>query len=71
MHAAYGKACLPHIEKRLLAGQLRIVEFFAGVQVVEIAEADVARFRDPAVAFMNVNTPDELERARALVAELG
>src|SRR4030095_6890340 len=36
MHAAYGKACLPHIEKRLLAGQLRIVEFFAGVQVVEI-----------------------------------
>ena len=71
MHAAYGKACLPHIEKRLLAGQLRIVEFFAGVQVVEIAEADVARFRDPAVAFMNVNTPDELERARAVVAELG
>jgi molybdopterin-guanine dinucleotide biosynthesis protein A len=71
MHAAYGKACLPHIEKRLLAGQLRIVEFFAGLQVVEIAEADVARFRDPGVAFMNVNTPDELERARALVAELG
>ena len=71
MHAAYGKACLPHIEKRLLAGQLKIVEFFDGVQVVEIAEADVARFRDPAVAFMNVNTPDELARARALVAELG
>jgi molybdopterin-guanine dinucleotide biosynthesis protein A len=39
--------------------------------VVEIGEAEVARFRDPAVAFMNVNTPDELERARALVAELG
>lgn len=71
MHAAYGKACLPHIEKRLLAGQLKIVEFLAGVRVVEISEADVARFRDPAVAFMNVNTPDELERARALVAELG
>lgn len=71
MHAAYGKACLPHIEKRLLAGQLKIVEFLAGVRVVEISEADVARFRDPAVAFMNVNTPDELERARALVTELG
>lgn len=71
MHAAYGTACLPHIEKRLLAGQLRIVDFFADVRVVEIAEADVARFRDPAVAFMNVNTPDELERARGLAAELG
>jgi molybdopterin-guanine dinucleotide biosynthesis protein A len=71
MHAAYGKACLPHIEQRLQAGQLRIVEFFDRVRVVEIAEAEVARFRDPAVAFMNVNTPGELERARALAAELG
>jgi len=70
MHAAYGKACLPHIEERLLAGQLKIVGFFDRVRVVEIPETDVARFRDPAVAFMNVNTPDELERARALVAKL-
>jgi molybdopterin-guanine dinucleotide biosynthesis protein A len=67
MHAAYAKACLPHIEARLLAGQLKIVEFFERVRVVEIAEADVARFRDPRIAFMNVNTPDELERARELV----
>jgi len=38
--------------------------------VVEIAEEDVARYRDPRVVFMNVNTPDELERARALPQEL-
>ena len=71
MHAAYGKACLPHIERRLVTGQLKIVELLACVRVVEIAEADVARFRDPRIAFMNVNTPAELERARALAAELG
>jgi len=71
MHAAYDKACLPHIAERLAAGRLKIVDFFARVRVVEIAEADVARYRDPRVAFMNVNTPDELERARALAAELG
>ena len=70
MHAAYGKACLPHIAERLVAGQLKIVEFLARVRVVEITEADVARFRDPRVVFMNVNTPDELERARALAREL-
>jgi len=46
------------------------VGFFDRVRVIEIDEADVARFRDPTVAFMNVNTPDELERARSLVAEL-
>ena len=71
MHAAYGKACLPHIEERLLAGRFKIVGFFDRVRVVEVAEGDVARFRDPTVAFMNVNTPDELERARTLAAELG
>ena len=70
MHAAYGKACLPHIEERLRIGRLKIVGFFDRVRVVEIGEAEIARFRDPAVAFMNVNTPDELERARALAAEL-
>lgn len=71
MHAAYRKTCLPHIEARLLSGQLKIVGFFPRVRVVEIHEAEVARFRDPAVVFMNVNTPEELERARALAGELG
>jgi molybdopterin-guanine dinucleotide biosynthesis protein A len=71
LHALYGKVCLPHIEARLRAGQLRIVGFLGEVRVVEIAEADVARHRAPAVAFMNVNTPAELARARALAAELG
>jgi len=71
MHAAYSQACLAPIEARLRAGRLKIVGFFDDVRVVEIGEAEVARFRDPTVAFMNVNTPDELERARALVAELG
>jgi molybdopterin-guanine dinucleotide biosynthesis protein A len=38
--------------------------------VVEIPEAEIARFRDPAIVFMNVNTPDELERAQVLAARL-
>jgi molybdopterin-guanine dinucleotide biosynthesis protein A len=66
LHACYAKSCLPHIEERILAGRLKIVGFFERVRVIEIAEAEVARHRDPAVAFMNVNTPEELERARAL-----
>jgi molybdenum cofactor guanylyltransferase len=71
MHAVYGKGCLPHIEGRLRAGQLKIVGFFDQVRVVEIGDAEVARYRAPDVAFMNVNTPEELARARALAAELG
>jgi len=71
MHALYAKACLPHIEARLKAGRLKIVELFEDVSVVEIPEREVARLRAPAVVFMNVNTPDDLARARALAAELG
>jgi molybdopterin-guanine dinucleotide biosynthesis protein A len=71
MHAAYAKACLPRIEERLLAGQLKIVEFLERVRVVEVAESDVARYREPHVAFMNVNTPEELAQAQALAARIG
>ena len=71
LHAAYGKATLPHIAERLAVGQLKIADFLERMRVVEIAEAEVARYRDPRIAFMNVNTPDELERARALAKELG
>ena len=66
LHAAYGKTCLPHIEERLIAGRLKITGFFQSVRVVEIAEEEIGRFGDPRLVFMNVNTPDELRRARAL-----
>jgi len=71
LHALYAKTCLPSIEARLKAGRLKIVGFFEDVRVVEIAEAEVARHRAPDVVFMNVNTPEELARARAVAARLG
>jgi len=66
MHASYAKACLPHIESRLTARRLKIVGFFDAVRVLEIPESAVRALADPAVVFMNVNTPEELARARAL-----
>ena len=66
MHALYAKACLPHIEDRLREKRLKIVGFFDQVRVLEIPEDEVRRLADPAVVFMNVNTPDELALARSL-----
>jgi molybdenum cofactor guanylyltransferase len=66
--AVYAKACLPHIERRLRAGRLKIVGFFESVRVVEVAEAELAAYGNPNVLFMNVNTPEELDRARAIEA---
>jgi molybdopterin-guanine dinucleotide biosynthesis protein A len=70
LHACYAKACLGPMERRLREGQLKIVGFFDEVRILAIPEAEVARFRAPDIVFMNVNTPEELERARALAARL-
>jgi molybdopterin-guanine dinucleotide biosynthesis protein A len=70
MHALYARACLPHMEARLRAGELKIVGFFPAVRVLEIPADAVARHRAPALAFMNVNTPEELARARALAVDV-
>jgi len=70
LHACYAKSCLAPMERRLRAGQLKIIGFFGDVRVLEIAEAEVARFRAPELVFMNVNTPEELARARTLLSAL-
>lgn len=70
MHAVYAKTCLPHMEALLRAKRFKIVGFFDSVRVWEIHEADVARFRDPEICFMNVNTPEELSRATRLLSQL-
>ena len=68
LHACYGRACLGPMERRLAAGQLKITGFWDEVRVLGIAEEDVARLADPAVVFSNVNTPEDLARARSLAA---
>ena len=70
MHALYGKACLPHMEALLRAERFKIIGFFDKVRVKVISEQEVARFRDPEICFMNLNTPEELARGRELLAQL-
>ncbi len=68
LHALYAKACLPPMEAMLKAKRFKVIGFFPQVRVLEIPEAEVARLTDPDLCFMNVNTLDELARARALAA---
>ncbi len=61
--AYYDPACIGPIERRLDAGDRRVVGFYDDVRVARLSIADVRRFGDPAVLFMNVNSPDELALA--------
>ncbi len=58
--AYYDPVCVPAIERRLDADDLRVVGFFEDVRVARLDADTVRRFGDPSVIFMNVNSPDEL-----------
>lgn len=67
--AYYGAACLAAVDRRLAAGDRRVVAFYDDVRLVRLDAERVARHGDPSRIFMNVNTPDDLVRAEAHYAE--
>ena len=68
-HALYSKACLPHIERRLQAGDLKIARFFDDVSVRYVSQEEVDAHDPDHLSFFNVNTQPDLDRALALAAE--
>ena len=68
-HAAYSKRCLPHIERRLRANDLKISRFFDDVKVEYVQQIDVDEYDADHLSFFNVNTEQDLERARQIVGE--
>ncbi|MGC8658072.1 MAG: molybdenum cofactor guanylyltransferase [Desulfomonilaceae bacterium] len=63
LHAVYSSQCIPHIEKMMQRGQLKVANFFEEVDVLEIEERELLEM-DPCLQFrINVNTPDDLNVA--------
>ncbi len=70
MHAVYGKACAPILERMMDAGDLKIQNLFnhPSLHVRAVNEAEL-RAVDPLLhSFININTPADLEMARKLLA---
>ena len=67
-HAVYSRACLPHIESRLQANDLKISGFFEEVRVRYVDEEEIRQFDPELLSFFNVNSPEDLARAHALAA---
>ena len=62
-HALYSRRCLPAIESRLRAGQLKISGFFDDVGVRYVPESDIRRFDPDLLSFFNINRPEDLSQA--------
>ena len=67
-HALYSQACLPHIEAKLQAGDLKISGFFDQVRVNYLTGADIARFDPELRSFFNINSPEDLAQAQTLAS---
>ncbi len=66
--AVYRRAtCLPAIETALRQGQRRLIAFHPLVKVRVVEEPLLREMSPDLRALMNVNTPEELARARALL----
>jgi len=62
--AIYSLDFLPIAEEALKAGNYKIVPLFPKDRTLVITEQEVRRFAFPAEMFENLNTPEDLERAR-------
>jgi molybdopterin-guanine dinucleotide biosynthesis protein A len=67
LHALYARRCAPAIERSILAGRRRIRHALADLRIRYIEEPEIDRYDPDHLSFFNVNTPEELERARALL----
>ena len=69
--AIYSQVCLGPIRAALDAGKMRVISFFPDVRVRFVDEPEIDRFDPQHLSFFNVNTPEDLERARRLATNAG
>lgn len=63
MHALYGRGALPAIEAALRAARPKMIGFYDQVEVRPVTESELGeRFGDLALAFWNLNTPEDYLR---------
>jgi molybdopterin-guanine dinucleotide biosynthesis protein A len=71
LHAVYGRGCLPAIEPRARGGQLKIIGFYADVRVRYVDEPELRRIDPELRSFRNVNTPELVQEALAIIEREG
>jgi molybdenum cofactor guanylyltransferase len=64
LHAIYSRRCLEPIERRLDAGERKIISFFHDVVVHPVPVSAIERFDPHRRSFFSVNTPEAFEEAR-------
>jgi molybdopterin-guanine dinucleotide biosynthesis protein A len=67
--ANYGPACTGPLRRRIAQGALKVVDLLADVRVRELGPDEIAPFDPDGLLLLNVNTADDLVRARRAAGE--
>lgn len=70
LHAVYGRRCLPIIQQQLARKELQIRGVLKEAKVRYVEESEIERFDPRYLSFFNVNTPEELARAKEIATEI-
>ena len=65
LHAIYRATCAHPIRQQLNQNRLKIIRFYDGMRLRYIDEAEYAPYDPAGLSFENLNTPEELARARS------
>ena len=68
LHALYRHTCMAPIWQRMGANCLKISAFFPEVRVRTVTAEELQPFDPDLVAFQNVNTPEDFQRARQFLS---
>ncbi|WP_031514934.1 molybdenum cofactor guanylyltransferase [Desulfofalx alkaliphila] len=69
LFAVYSTSCVPHIERCILQGKRRVIDFFSSVRVKYVNEEEISKVANLELVFYNVNTPKELALAKKIKAK--
>ena len=70
LHAVYRRSVLPLLKEQLDRGELRPIYLFDKVRTLKIGEDEIRLFDPEGLSFLNMNTPDDYERALQRWSEL-
>jgi len=61
LHAIYSRNCLSAIKRMIDADELKIIEFYKKVRVLNIPEEKIKPFEKNGRFFININTPEDFK----------
>jgi molybdopterin-guanine dinucleotide biosynthesis protein A/molybdopterin converting factor small subunit len=69
LHAVYRRSVMPLLKEQLEQGELRPIFLYDKVRTATVGEDEIHRFDPDGLSFLNMNTPDDYERALKLWQE--